>query len=107
MLLLPYAVREAPHAAEGLRASAALQIELSGAVAWRAGTAMRLDAAGENGSRVESSSGGLVGYATGELVVAPVGELAVSFGMYIPVVQALRGMHKELGVAAIAIAYDF
>jgi hypothetical protein len=107
MLLLPYAVRDAPHAGEGLRASAALQIELTRAVAWRAGTALRLDAAGEDGQRTEQSSGGFVGYATGELVVAPLTDLALSLGMYVPAVQALRGAHKELGVATFSAAYDF
>jgi hypothetical protein len=107
MVLLPYAVRDAPHAGEGLRANAAVQIELTRSIAWRAGAAVRLDAAGEDGTRVEPSSGGFVGYATGEAVAYPLADLAVSLGMYVPAIQALRGAHKELGIVAFSAAYDF
>jgi hypothetical protein len=106
-LWLPYAVRDAPHAGESLRANLGAQWQPLRTLAFRAGGFARLDAAGTLPGDVDDpNSGGLVGYAAGSLVVTPATDVTVEAGGLYPALQLLRGEHREGAVAALTLGVD-
>ncbi len=106
-LWLPFAVREAPHAGESLRANLGAQWQPIRTLAVRAGAFARLDAAGTlSGDVDDPNSGGLVGYAAGSVVVTPVTDFTVEAGVLYPALQLLRGEHHEGAVAALTLGVD-
>ncbi|MGO8998533.1 MAG: hypothetical protein ACLQVI_34870 [Polyangiaceae bacterium] len=107
-LWLPFSVRAAPHAGDSLRAGARLQWQPIHALAVRAGPSFQLDTAGElaNGAD-DPNSGGVIGYAAGELAFTPATDLVVSVGALYPALQVLRGDHHEGAIASATVSYDF
>lgn len=110
-LFLPFTVREGPHAGDSFRASGHVQFQpalLFGRFAGRLGVFTRLDASGELAPGVDDpSSGGFVAYLTSELVFSPLTDFVVTIGAFFPVIEALRGVHRESAIAALTVAYDF
>jgi hypothetical protein len=107
-IALPYSVREGPHPGDSVRTSTTFQVQALPELATRFGLHTKLDSAGERApGEDDRDSGGFVGYAGTELVLAPVGDLVVSVGALFPAVQVLRGDHREGAVATATFAYDF
>jgi hypothetical protein len=105
---LPFSVRDGPHAGDSLRLAAHVQWQPTMRVAGRIGVFARIDASGQLATNVDDpNSGGFVGYVTGELVVSPVRDLVITAGVLLPVIEALRGAHRESAISAISIGYDF
>lgn len=107
-VFLPVPVREGPHPGYSARARAAVQVQPIRVLAARAGVSARFDATGElSPGRNDPSSGGLVGYVTAGVLVSPTSDLVVSLEAFFPVLQALRGEHRELTIFGAGVAYDF
>ncbi len=101
-------MRDAPHAGDSFRTTAAFQLQPVRAFAARLGAATRLDQAGETTSGADDpSSGGFVGYTSAELVLSPAADVLVTVGAFFPVVQALRGDHREHAIGTFGVTYDF
>jgi hypothetical protein len=107
-LWLPFAVRSGPHAGESLRASVRAQWQPARTIALRVGPVARLDAEGEltNGAG-DPNSGGIVLYAAEAIVVTPFTDFTIEAGAFVPVVEALRGEHREGAIAALTLGWDF
>jgi hypothetical protein len=107
-LWLPFAVRTGPHAGDSLRAGARAQWQPFHTVAARVGPSFQIDTAGElaNGGD-DPNSGGVIGYAAGELAFMPATDLVVSVGGLFPALQVLRGDHHEGPIASATVSYDF
>jgi hypothetical protein len=107
-LWLPFAVRSGPHAGESLRASVRAQWQPARTIAFRAGPVARLDVAGEltNGAD-DANSGGVIVYAAGSVVVTPFTDFTIEAGEFVPVLERLRGEHREGAIAALTIGWDF
>jgi hypothetical protein len=107
-LWLPFAVRAAPHAGDSLRAGARVQWQPVRAVAVRAGPLVEVDTAGELASGADDpNSGGVIGFAAGEVAFTPATDLVLSVGALYPALQALRGDHHEGAIASATVAFDF
>jgi hypothetical protein len=108
VLVLPFSVREAPHAGDSLRASAWLQVQPVQTIATRFGVRARVDGTGELSPGVpDLNSGGFAGYVASDIVVSPAEDVVVSVGGAFPVVQAWLGEHRETAIASAQVAYDF
>jgi hypothetical protein len=107
-VFVPVPVREGPHPGYSVRARAAVQVQPIRYLAARAGVSARFDATGELApGQNDPNSGGLVGYATAGLLVSPTSDLVVSLEAFFPVLQSLRGDHRELTIFGAGVAYDF
>ena len=107
-LLLPFTVRDAPHAGDSLRVAAHVQLQPDPHFAGRLGLFARLDADGSLASGGDDpNSGGFIGYVTGDVVLSLAADLVVTAGVLLPILQALRGDHREGPIVAITAAYDF
>ncbi len=107
-IFVPVPVREGPHPGYSARARAAVQVQPIRYLAARTGVSARFDATGELGpERNDPNSGGLVGYLTAGILVSPTRDLVVSLEAFFPVLQALRGEHRELTIFGAGVAYDF
>jgi hypothetical protein len=108
-VLLPFVVRQAaPHSGDSLRASLIGQWQPIRWLGARAGLQARLDGGGLLADgEPDPSSGGLVGYASADVLVSPATDLVLSVGGMVPVVQAWRGEHHEEPILAASAAYDF
>lgn len=106
-LYLPFAVRSGPHATESFRTSAAAQRQVGRRFAARLGIDTRLDGTASADDKPDPSSGGFVGYLSPQLVVSPTTDLILQAGAHFPVVQALRGFHREGAILALGATYDF
>ena len=73
----------------------------------RLGIDTRLDGTASADDKPDPSSGGFVGYLSPQLVVSPATDLLVQVGAHFPVVQALRGFHREGAILAVGATYDF
>jgi hypothetical protein len=106
-LVMPFAVRDAPHAGDSLRVSAGAQLQPVGAIATRLGVAARVDGGGERAPDVrDPDSGGAVAYLTPAIVLSPVSDLVLSATAYVPALQAFAGAHHESTIFALSAAYD-
>jgi hypothetical protein len=107
-LYVPVPVRSGPHAGDSFRVSGHLQFQPIPAFAARVGVFGRIDSSGRLDDTVDDpNSGGFVGYLTGALAVAPVTDLTITAGVFLPVIEVLRGDHRESTIASLTIAYDF
>jgi hypothetical protein len=107
-IALPYSVREGPHPGDSVRTSTTLQVQAAPVLATRFAVHTKLESAGERSPGEEDrSSGGFVGYAGTEIVLAPIADVVVSIGALFPVLQAVRGDHRESSIATAAMAFDF
>ncbi len=104
---LPIAVREGPHGADSLRSSISAQIQPHRSFALRFGLDTRLDSSAELNGASDPNTGGFVGHVSPELVLSPVTDLVLHAGAHFPVVQALRGYHREGPILALGALYDF
>ncbi len=107
MILMPFAVRDAPHTGDSLRATTTVQLQPTRAFAARLGALGRVDGAGEYGESDDPSSGGALGYVSTEIVVSPAEDLVLTAGAFFPALQALRGTHREAPIGVLGAAYDF
>lgn len=105
-LLMPFSVRDGPHPGDSLRGGATLQLQPTSRFAARMGTTARLDATGDIDGATDLRSGGLVVYATPELVASPIPDVVVSIGASFPAVQALRGYRVASPVAMVGVGID-
>ena len=106
-LWLPFPVRSGPHAGDSIRLAARVQWQPVSFLAVRVGPSFQLDTAGELASGVDDpNSGGVLGYAAGEVALRPVTDLVVSFGAFYPALQLLRGDHREGPIAFATVSYD-
>lgn len=104
---LPFAVRAGPHGGDSLRSSIAAQLQPRRAFALRFGLDTRLDSSADQNGVSDPNSGGFVGYVSPELVLSPVTDLVLQVGAHFPVLQALRGYHREGPILALGALYDF
>ena len=103
----PVVTREELEPGVSLRVTLAPQLQLTEPVALRGAVEARADQVSEEGGEVEPDSGGLVVLAGGDLLVSPLLDLTLGAGARFPVVQALRGHHREGPVLNLALSYDF
>lgn len=103
---VPFAVRSGAHACDVLRASASVQHQPHRAIAARLGFDARLESSAANDARADPNAGGFVGYVSPEILVSPKTDLVLVVGARFPVVQALRGLHREGPIVSIGAAYD-
>jgi hypothetical protein len=107
-LFLPFQVREGPHSGDSARASFHVQFQPTPRFAGRLGAFARLDASGNlTPAADDPNSGGFIGYVTSEIAIAPISDLVITIGAFLPVIEALRGAHHESAIAALTVAYDF
>ncbi len=107
-VFVPVPVREGPHPGYSARARATVQVQPIRYLAARTGVSARFDATGELApGQNDPNSGGLVGYVTAGLLLSPTADLVVSLEAFFPVLQALRGDHRELTIFGAGVAYDF
>jgi len=107
-LFLPFSVRDGPHSSDSARLAAHVQFQPDTHFATRLGVFARIDASGQLAQGVDDpNSGGFIAYATGEIVVSPISDLVVSAGVFLPVIEAFRGVHRESAIVALTLAHDF
>jgi hypothetical protein len=104
---LPFAVRDKAHAGDSFRTTGVLQIEATPRFAARLGASTRIESTGEDRGSVDPNSGGFVGYVSTELVATPFTGLHVTTGAYFPVIQLLRGAHRETAIGSAGLTCDF
>jgi hypothetical protein len=106
---LPFSVRDGPHAGDSWRTSMTLQFQPpKSKVATRFGISTRLDQAGAlEDQTVDPNSGGLVVYASGEILVSPATDLVLGVGFFAPALQVLHGNERESTIAMATASYDF
>ena len=90
-----------------LRATRAPQLQLAERFAIRGALEGRADRVSEEEGEVDPNSGGVVVLAGGDVLVSPLLDLTLAAGARLPVVQALRGFHREGPVLNLALNYDF
>jgi hypothetical protein len=90
-----------------LRATLAPQLQIVESLAVRGAIEARGDRASEEDGEVDPNSGGFVMLAGADLLVSPLLDLTLAAGARLPVVQALRGFHREGPVLNLALNYDF
>jgi hypothetical protein len=90
-----------------LRATLAPQLQVLESFAVRGAVEARADRVSEEEGEVDPNSGGVVVFAGGDLLVSPLLDLTLAAGARLPVLQALRGFHREGPVLNIALNYDF
>ena len=103
---VPFAVRSGAHACDVLRASTSVQAQPHRRVATRLGFDVRLESSAAGDKQSDPNAGGFIGYLSPEVVVSPMTDLLVIAGARFPVVQALRGDHREDAIASLGVAYD-
>jgi hypothetical protein len=103
---VPYAVRSGAHACDVLRASASLQHQPHRAIATRLGFDVRLESSAVNDGRADPNAGGFLGYVSPEILVSPKTDVVLVVGARFPVVQALRGLHREDAIVSLGAAWD-
>ena len=107
-LFLPFSVRDGPHSSDSLRLLAHVQFQPVPWLAGRLGVFGRLDASGQLSATADDpNSGGFIAYVTSEIAVAPVPDLVVTVGSFLPFIEALRGVHHESAIVSVNVAYDF
>jgi hypothetical protein len=85
-----------------------VQFQPQSRFAGRLGVFARLDASGNlTPSTDDPNSGGFVGYVTSELAFSPMDDLVITAGIFLPVIEALRGAHHESAIGALTVAYDW
>lgn len=90
-----------------LRTTTALQYQLVPSLALRGGFDTRTDSTAIEAGTTASDSGGFIGFATAEALVAPVSDWLLYAALRVPVVNALRGAHTEGPYVSVGVAYDF
>lgn len=104
-VLLPFAVRDAPHQGDSVRIAGGIERRLTDQVATRVTLTLRA----ETGGRLEADapdpdSGGAVLYVTTEAVLRPAPRVSGSVGVSFPAVQGWLGVRRESPVAALSLA---
>lgn len=94
-------------ASRSLRATVAGQRQLTSWFAGRLAVDGRLDGRAVEGGEVERDSGGAVGYLSPEVLLSPGVDWMLSAAVRWPVVERLRGFHREGVVASVTVARDF
>ena len=103
---LPFAVRDGFHACDSLRTSATIQHQPHRIVAARVGFDTRIEASALNDGARDPDSGGFIGYVSPEILVSPVNDLVLLVGARFPVIQALRGDHREGPILSVGALID-
>jgi hypothetical protein len=107
-IFLPLPVRDGPCSSDSTRFFAHVQYQPKPWIAGRLGAFARIDASGQLAQNVDDpNSGGFIAYVTAEALVSPVPDLVLTFGAFVPIVEAFRGQHHESAVASFDVAYDF
>jgi hypothetical protein len=104
---LPQVSRAPLEPGNSLRASLALQHQLVAALALRAAADGRWDAQSHEGGRPDPNSGGWVLFLGGDVLVSPMVDLSLSFGVRAPAASGLAGAHEEGLRASAAVMRDW
>ncbi len=103
-ILLPFAVRDAPHTGDSIRLAGTAERELSSWFSTRMSLSLRLETGGTLAGEVpDPSSGGAVLYAGTEAVFRPTARLWGVVGASFPVVQGWFGRRHETPVIAVSV----
>ncbi|MFT3774708.1 MAG: hypothetical protein QM820_55865 [Minicystis sp.] len=103
---VPFAVRGGTHACDSLRVSTSLQYQPHRVIATRLGLDGRLESSAVTDRASDPNAGGFIGYVSPEIVVSPKSDLVLLVGARFPLLQALRGVHREDTIVSIGAAYD-
>jgi hypothetical protein len=103
---IPLLTREELEPGLSLRGTLAPQLQVGERVAVRGAVEARADQPSEEGGAEDPNSGGLVMFAGGDVLVSPLLDLTLAAGARLPVVQALRGFHREGAILNLALSYD-
>ena len=90
-----------------LRASAALQYQLSEPLAARGLWDVRLDQASRERGARDPNSGGVIAYLGAELLLSPFADFSIVPGARLPALQRLRGSHEEGPILSLALIRDW
>lgn len=103
-LLLPFAVRDAPHTGDSLRLAGSAERLLTSWFSTRGSLSLRLETGGSlSGDAPDPNSGGAVLYVTTEALFHPAGRLSGVLGASFPVVQGWFGRRHETPVLAASV----
>jgi hypothetical protein len=105
-LSYPLVTREELEPGASLRGTLAPQLQVVESLAVRGAIEARADQVSEESGMEDPNSGGLVVLAGGDVLVSPLLDLTLAVGARLPVVQALRGFHREGPVLNVAVSYD-
>ena len=106
-VLLPFSVRpDVPHPGDSIRASANLQVQPARWLALRLGVNGRADTAAAFREELVPSSGGAQVHVAHEVVLSPVSDLVLTFGLAVPVVQEMRAYRVTSPVALASLGFD-
>ena len=105
-VLLPFAVRDAPHTGDSIRLAGTAERELASWVSTRASLSLRLETGGQLAGEVpDPDSGGAVLYVGTEAVFRPTKRLWGVVGASFPVVQGWFGRRRETPVLAVSLLF--
>lgn len=99
--------RDELRASPSLRTATVLQYQLVPAFAVRAGLDTRIDDKAYENGRASRDSGGVIVFASPELVVSPFADWLAALAVRIPFANALVGSHREGPLLALTLAHDF
>ncbi len=103
-VLLPFAVRDAPHPGDSIRLAGTAERELSSWLSTRASLSLRLETGGTlSEDAPDPNSGGAVFYVGTEIVFRPAARLQGVVGASFPVVQGWLGQRRETPVVALSL----
>jgi hypothetical protein len=104
---LPQTSRPPLEPGKSFRASLALQRQLVGALALRAAADGRWDEPSHESGLPDPNSGGWILFLGGDVLVSPVADLNLSFGVRAPALDGLAGTHEEGLRASAAVMRDW
>lgn len=93
-------------ASPSVRGQVAAQHEVGMGFVLRAGLDFRIDALAEEAGRTSRDAGGLVGYVSPDILWSALPDLTFIASARLPVLQALRGFHREGPILLFTVAYD-
>lgn len=99
--------RDALRASPSLRTATVLQYQIVPALAVRAGIDTRIDGKAYENGVASRDSGGVIAFASPEIVVSPVTDWLAALAVRIPFANALVGSHSEGPLLALTLAHDF
>jgi hypothetical protein len=102
-LLMPIAVRDAPHPGDSVRVSLGGTFQPSTWFAMRLGAHLRWDGSADGDPR----SGGAAIHVAPQIVLSPITDVVLTAGVAVPVLQAMRSYHETTPVALLGAGVDF
>ena len=99
--------RDELRASPSLRTATVLQYQVVPALAFRAGLDTRVDGKAYESGVASRDSGGVIAFASPEVVVSPHPDWLLALAVRIPFANALVGAHTEGPLLAFTVAHDF